>query len=125
MAGEDWKAEARRLLADAVGNNDNRHPGPNSPQSKADAHFADPGVPGDLANDDCTPGLQRRVLQARLQGWLLAEGTAVAAAFGEEVERSYGVRELDRLDDAQLADLLGRFDRLIRIARMLAVTPKR
>lgn len=125
MAGEDWKAEARRLLADAVGNNDNRTPELTSSRPKASAHFHGPATLDDLANDDCAPGIQRRVLQARLQGWLMAEGAAVAAAFAEEVERAYGVRGLDHLDDGQLADLLGRFDRLIRIARMLAVTPRR
>ncbi|MGE5514603.1 MAG: hypothetical protein ACM31D_02155 [Bacteroidota bacterium] len=88
-------------------------------------HFYGPVTMLNVINDVSAPALQRQVLQARLNGQVQAEGVPVAAAFQEELGRCYGTGSLDRLTDAQLADLLGRFERMIRIARMLAVTPKR
>lgn len=123
MGGKDWKAEAQRLLAEALGNNDNGLLP--LPRPEPGMHFYGPVTMVNVINDGPVPGAQRQVLQARLTGQVQAEGLPVAAAFQEELGRVYGTSSIDRLTDTQLGDLLGRFERMIRIARLLAVTPKR
>lgn len=101
MSEQDWKAEARRLLDEALGANDN-------------AAGRGDGV-----------ARQRRTLLDRLHGYLVAQGAPVEAAFRAEVRRLFGAQSLDALDDGQLAELLSRFETVLRMARMLAATPDR
>lgn len=100
MAERNWLAEARQLLSEAAGTNDNAP------------------VPDAYAQ-------QRRTFLDRLQGYLVAQGVDVEAAFRAEVQRIYGKPSLDVMDDRQLAEVLSRFDHLLRMARVLAATPVR
>ncbi|MBC7908373.1 MAG: hypothetical protein H7Y60_16720 [Rhodospirillaceae bacterium] len=104
MNDRDWLAEARQLLSEAVGTNDNAPTvGLNS------AAYAQ----------------QRRTFLDRLQGYLLAQGEPVEAAFRAEVSRAFGKPSLEVMDDRQLAEMLTRFDKYMRMARVLATTPSR
>lgn len=101
MGEPDWKAEARRLLDEAWGVNDNAV------------------EPGDGR------ARQRRTLLDRLHGYLVAQGAPIEAAFRGELNRLYGAASLDALNDHQLAELLSRLDGMLRMARVLAATPDR
>jgi|GEM_PF-4247221 hypothetical protein len=96
MDDRDWAAEARRLLDEAAGANDNG----------ADAAYL----------------RQRRTLLDRLHGYLVAQGAPVEAAFRSEIRRLFGRDSLDAMDDGQLAELLSRFDQTMRMARLVAAT---
>lgn len=98
MADRDWVAEARDLLAQAVGTNDNAPP------------------PGNSYDQ------QRRRLLDRLHGYLAAQDDGVAAAFGDELLRLFGTDRPEALDQRQLAHMLAGFDKLMRAARLLAAT---
>lgn len=124
MGGKDWKAEARRLLEGAVGGNDNAPEA--ALQQGAGIHFHGP-VTVNLMGECPQPsaGTQRRALQDRLKGFLQAEGTRTAAAFREELQRTYRKADVDELTNPELADLLANFQKLIRLARLLGATAKR
>ncbi|MBC7954224.1 MAG: hypothetical protein H7Z12_20710 [Rhodospirillaceae bacterium] len=100
MDDRDWLAEARQLLSEAAGTNDNA--------PVADAYAQ-----------------QRRTFLDRLQGYLVAQGEPVEAAFRAEVQRLYGKPSLEFMDDRQLRAVLSRFNHLLRMARVLAATPVR
>lgn len=100
MADRDWVAEARDLLAQAVGTNDN----------------------APVTADDPYDHQRRRFLD-RLHGYLAAQDDGVAAAFGDELHRLFGTDRPEALDRHQLAEMLAGFDRLMRAARLLAATP--
>lgn len=100
MADRDWVAEARDLLAQAVGTNDN------APVTAEDAYDQ-----------------QRRRFLDRLHGYLAAQEEGVAVAFGDELRRLFGTDRPEALDRRQLADLLSGFHKLMRAARLLAATP--
>lgn len=115
----DWKAEARRLLSGAMGENDN------TPRNAADGgiHFHGPVTMVNLFAD-CAD-TQGRIIRKRIKSRLDAEGKPTASAFSEELSRAYGKPSVDEMTDTELTDLLSQFDRLVRIARVLAVTPRR
>ena len=118
MGGEDWKAEARRLLDAAQGANDNSG-------GKAGTNFHFHGPVTLNFHGDCSAANQRRILQDRLNGFLLAEGDNTTAAFQEELSRLYRKTDVDQFSNQELADLVANFTKLIRLARVLGTTPKR
>ncbi|MCR6632950.1 MAG: hypothetical protein NVV74_24500 [Magnetospirillum sp.] len=117
----DWKMEARRLLAQMGGNNDNAQ----KEASPSGIHFHGPVTVNVAIGDGLDATIQRLTLQARLQGYLAAEGDAVAKAFREELEHAYGRNGVDTLTNSELVDLMANINKLLRAARMLAATPKR
>jgi hypothetical protein len=130
MVAKDWKAEAQRLLAAAVGTNDNainlcgdKH-GSTTFVFQAPVTVLSVTMAGE-ACDSSNLAQQRQTLIDRLQGFLASEGERVEEAFRDELRRAFGRDSVADMDDAQLKYLLIRFNEVMRIARMLAVTPKR
>lgn len=119
MSGKDWTAEARRLLNDAVRGN-----GGASRAGAAGIHFHAP-VTIHFGSSGSEGPQQRPTLEARLQGLLDGEGAPVVAAFRDELARTYGKDQVEALTNLELADLLANFNKLLRMARILAITPPR
>lgn len=117
---EDALAEARRILQEAVGANDNGC----EPAAGTPAVFHGPVT----VNVTIVTGVpeaerQRVALIERVRGFVAAEGEGVATAFRELVVREFAVPSFDTLTGAQLNQLLGGFNKLLRAARLLSATP--
>lgn len=117
----DWKLEARRLLADVTGANDDAPRA--APQERPLIVFQAPvTVNVSVGHDRSAPEAQRAILQDRLSGFLAAEGPAFEEAFIGEVRRQFGKGHLADLDIQELGRLLAGFTSICQAARLLAAT---
>lgn len=115
----NWKQEARRLLAEAAGTNDNRAKG------GGDVVFHAPVTVNVFSDGALSDQMQRLVLVERLRGFMAAEANGVAEAFAEQLQHAFGKTSVDDLDTTQLQQLLAEFAKLIKAARIFAAGNKR
>ena len=125
MGGKDWTVEARRLLATAVGSNDNKAFSQASPTVIFQAPVTVLNLTMDSVRDSTSPESQRCTLIHRLEGALAGEGEKVVEEFRSELQRAFGTDSVAHLQNDQLASLATGFNTMLRFARLLSGAPQR